>query len=135
MGRWNAPSKPVAYQSKIIPALPYSGTHTNTDKAQHFFDYELRPQIGEAGSYFYHSHVGFQAVSASGPLIVEEANGQVPFEYDEERMLFLSELFNNTDKMIEDGLTTPLTGFLWSAQSFCWLQPTYILLLLTCRPC
>ncbi|EEA25167.1 hypothetical protein TMatcc_006611 [Talaromyces marneffei ATCC 18224] len=86
-------------------------------KAQHFFDYELRPQIGEAGTYFYHSHVGFQAVSASGPLIVEEAERLVPYEYDEERMLFLSELFNNTDKTIQEGLTAPLTGFLWPGES------------------
>lgn len=94
--------------------------NTNTDKAQHFFDYELRPQIGEAGTYFYHSHVGFQAVSASGPLIVEEADGRIPYEYDEERMLFLSELFNNTDKQIEQGLTAPLAQFLWLVQWFWW---------------
>ena len=89
------------------------------EKAQHFFDYELRPQIGEAGTYFYHSHVGFQAVSASGPLIVEEADGRFPYEYDEERMLFLSELFNNTDKQIAQGLTAPLAQFLWLVRFFC----------------
>lgn len=36
----------------------------------HFFDYELHVPIGYAGTYFYHSHVGLQAISASGPLIV-----------------------------------------------------------------
>lgn len=109
----------MAYQSEIIQVLPYIEKNTNNDKAQHFFDYELRPQIGEAGTYFYHSHVGFQAVSASGPLIVEEAERLVPYEYDEERMLFLSELFNNTDKTIQEGLAAPLTGFLWLVRSFC----------------
>jgi len=36
----------------------------------HFFDYELHVPIGMAGTYFYHSHVGWQATSATGPLIV-----------------------------------------------------------------
>lgn len=36
----------------------------------HFFDYELYVPIGFAGTYFYHSHVGLQAISATGPLIV-----------------------------------------------------------------
>lgn len=67
-------------------------------QAQHFFDYELRPSIGEAGSYFYHSHVDFQASTVNGPLIVEEADSQPPYSYDDERILFLSELFNVTDE-------------------------------------
>lgn len=100
-------------------ATPRLDEDINVDKAQHFFDYELRPQIGEAGTYFYHSHVGFQAVSASGPLIVEEADGQIPYDYDEDRMLFLSELFNNTDAMVEQGITAPLTQFLWLVQAQC----------------
>ncbi|RAH83160.1 putative multi-copper oxidase [Aspergillus japonicus CBS 114.51] len=76
-------------------------------KAQHFFDYELRPSIGEAGSYFYHSHVGFQASTVTGPLIVAEADGRPPYEYDEERILFLSELFNVTDETATEWLTDP----------------------------
>ena len=39
----------------------------------HFFDYELETVVGMAGTYFYHSHIGFQAVTAAGPLIVEDA--------------------------------------------------------------
>jgi FtsP/CotA-like multicopper oxidase with cupredoxin domain len=38
----------------------------------HFFDYEVHPDIGDAGTYFYHSHVDFQAISAHGAIIVEE---------------------------------------------------------------
>jgi FtsP/CotA-like multicopper oxidase with cupredoxin domain len=38
-----------------------------------YFDYEVRPDLDDAGTYFYHSHVGFQAISASGPLIVKTA--------------------------------------------------------------
>jgi L-ascorbate oxidase len=36
----------------------------------HYFDYELHVPKGMAGTYFYHSHVGFQAISVTGPLIV-----------------------------------------------------------------
>lgn len=38
----------------------------------HFFDYELHVPVGMAGTYFYHSHVGLQAISATGPLIVRK---------------------------------------------------------------
>ncbi|KAF4624129.1 hypothetical protein G7Y89_g14045 [Cudoniella acicularis] len=41
----------------------------------HFFDYKILVPIGMAGTYFYYSHVGFQAVSAAGPLIVDEQVG------------------------------------------------------------
>jgi L-ascorbate oxidase len=36
----------------------------------HYFDYQLSIPVGTAGTYFYHSHVGLQAISATGPLIV-----------------------------------------------------------------
>lgn len=74
-------------------------------QAKHFFDYELRPSIGEAGSYFYHSHVDFQASTVAGPLIVEDADGVPPYHYDDERTIFLSELFNVTDETAEQWLT------------------------------
>lgn len=70
----------------------------------HFFDYEIRPNIGEAGSYFYHSHVGFQAVTAAGPMIVREACGKPPYDYDEEHIFMITELYNLTDASIERGL-------------------------------
>ncbi|KAJ4149869.1 hypothetical protein LMH87_010647 [Akanthomyces muscarius] len=44
----------------------------------HFFDYEVLPEVGYAGTYFYHSHVGFQAVTAAGALIVESTE-QPPY--------------------------------------------------------
>lgn len=70
----------------------------------HLFDYEIRPGVGEAGTYFYRSHVGFQAVSAAGALIVGERSGEAPYRYDEERMMLLSEFYNQTDDVIEQGL-------------------------------
>ncbi|KAI0402419.1 Cupredoxin [Xylaria palmicola] len=85
---------------------------------QHFFDYELRTANGTAGTYFYHAHVGFQAVTATGPLIVESAETP-PYAYDDERIVFLQELFNRTDAEAEAGLVaTPLR---WTGEPQSWL--------------
>ncbi|KOC11253.1 putative laccase [Aspergillus flavus AF70] len=80
----------------------------------HFFDYEVRPEVGYAGTYFYHSHVGFQALTAWGALIVESAQPS-PYQYDEERIIALSDFFTKTDEEIENGLTS--TNFTWSGET------------------
>ncbi|KAE8381839.1 Cupredoxin, partial [Aspergillus bertholletiae] len=80
----------------------------------HFFDYEVRPEPGYAGTYFYHSHVGFQAVTAWGALIVESAQPS-PYAYDEDRVIALSDLFTKTDEEIQDGLTS--SNFTWSGET------------------
>lgn len=79
----------------------------------HFFDYEVHPEPGDAGTYFYHSHVGFQMSTASGALIVED-EGKPPYEYDEERVILLGDYFNRSDAAIETGLTS--TPFVWSGE-------------------
>ncbi|KAH8797745.1 Cupredoxin [Xylogone sp. PMI_703] len=80
----------------------------------HFFDYEINVPRGMAGTYFYHSHVGFQAVAAAGPLIVDES-GPVPYHYDEEKIVFLSDAFTRNDTDIAAGLAhNPL---IWSGES------------------
>lgn len=82
----------------------------------HFFDYELHPLPGSEGTYFYHSHVGFQAVTCAGALIVTEPPGVAPpYVYDDERTLLLSDVFNKTDEAIEAGLTA--TPFAWSGET------------------
>lgn len=35
-----------------------------------FYDYEIDVPVGSAGTYFYHSHVGIQAIACTGPLSV-----------------------------------------------------------------
>lgn len=80
---------------------------------QYFFDYELNIPSGSAGTYFYHSHVGFQAVSCSGPLIVEDKIS--PYEVDGDRIVHIQELFNKTDTTIEQGLKA--TPFAWSGET------------------
>jgi L-ascorbate oxidase len=79
----------------------------------HFFDYEIRPEVGMAGTYFYHSHIGFQAVSAAGPLIIDDL--VKPYHYDEERIIFLQDVFPGNDSTIEAGLVhSPLV---WSGET------------------
>ncbi|KAK1520268.1 L-ascorbate oxidase [Colletotrichum costaricense] len=80
----------------------------------HFFDYEVYPLRSESGTYFYHSHVGFQAMTASGPLIIED-KAEPPYAYDEERIVFLTDYFNKTDTVIEKGLVA--TPFTWSGET------------------
>ncbi|KAK9374435.1 Cupredoxin [Lipomyces chichibuensis] len=79
-----------------------------------FFDYELHPRIEHAGTYFYHSHIGFQAVSASGPLIIEDRD-EPPYRYDGEHTIFLQDLFQATDDQVEKGLTS--IPFQWSGET------------------
>ena len=80
----------------------------------YFFDYEVHPEKEMAGTYFYHSHVGFQAVSAAGPLIVQDVE-PIPYYYDEERIITLSDVFNETDTEIESGLVA--NPFKWSGET------------------
>ena len=79
----------------------------------HYFDYEIRPKEGMAGTYFYHSHVGFQAVSAAGPLIIDHV--VKPYHYDEERIIFLQDVFAKNDSVIEKGLVA--NPLVWSGET------------------
>ncbi|OAA41314.1 L-ascorbate oxidase [Metarhizium rileyi] len=84
----------------------------------HFFDYEIRAENGTAGTYFYHSHVGFQASTAAGTLIVEDS-ARPPYETDGERIVFLQEYWNQSDTQIEQHLESiPLK---WPGESNGWL--------------
>ncbi|OQV23350.1 L-ascorbate oxidase [Hypsibius exemplaris] len=83
----------------------------------HFFDYEFELQSGDAGTYFYHSHVGFGAVTAYGALIIEErVKDSPPFVYDDERTLVLTDIFYRNDSDIVGGLMGD--PFLWSGETF-----------------
>ncbi|RHZ68409.1 hypothetical protein CDV55_101480 [Aspergillus turcosus] len=75
----------------------------------HFFDYEIRVPVGMAGTYYYHSHVGIQAVSVNGPLIVKD-KCRPPYEYDEERIIHFTDVFNGTNAAVTDGvLANPIS--------------------------
>jgi L-ascorbate oxidase len=80
----------------------------------HYFDYEIEIGPGYAGTYFYYSHIGFQAVTAAGPLIIEEA-GTPPYKYDDERIIAISDVFEKSDSDIENGLVG--NPFQWSGET------------------
>ncbi|KJZ71745.1 hypothetical protein HIM_08887 [Hirsutella minnesotensis 3608] len=85
---------------------------------QHFFDYELKTEKGSAGSYFYHSHIGLQAMTACGALIVRDS-GPPPYSVDGEKIVFLQELWKQPDEgMVEDLLATPTK---WPGEPNTWL--------------
>ena len=66
-----------------------------------------------AGSYFYHSHVGLQALTAVGALVVEDAEPP-PYDYDEDRVLLFTDYFNSTDSYMIQGLTA--NPFRWTGE-------------------
>ncbi|KAI0458898.1 L-ascorbate oxidase [Xylaria acuta] len=78
-----------------------------------FFDYEIHPEIGDAGTYFYHSHVGFQAMTAHGVLYVEDA-GTPPYQWDEDVPVVLSDFYKKSDKEIESDLLA--SPFIWPGE-------------------
>jgi L-ascorbate oxidase len=80
----------------------------------YFFDYEVHPFVEDAGTYFLHSHIGFQAVSATAALIVED-EGEPPYAYDEERVILFTDYYNKTDTQVETGLTS--NPFVWSGET------------------
>ncbi|PHH79253.1 hypothetical protein CDD80_5337 [Ophiocordyceps camponoti-rufipedis] len=81
----------------------------------HFFDYEVKPEPGDAGTYFYHSHVGIQLITASGPLIVKAANETDAEEkYGRDVVLMLQDYYAKDDHTIETGLLG--NPFQWSGE-------------------
>ena len=64
-------------------------------------------QVNEQpGTYFWHGHSGMEKVDGLyGPLIVRPRSaGEEPFQYDEERILLLSDNYHDTSA----SLTFPL---------------------------
>ena len=67
-----------------------------------------------AGTYLYHSHVKFQSVSASGPLIIEDPVQPLP--YDEDKIIYLQDVFVKNDTTIEQELAARY-NWSWSGES------------------
>ena len=59
------------------------------------------------------SYVGFQTVSANGPLIVRDV--LPPYVYDEERLIIFGDVFNKTMDAIDEGLVG--SSFKWSGET------------------
>lgn len=77
---------------------------------RNYFDYEVQVPPSEAGTYFYHSHIGMQALTCTGALIVEDCSSplynqsRTPYHYDEERVLLWHEHYLQNDSAFEQGL-------------------------------
>lgn len=81
----------------------------------YYFDYEIKPEVGDAGTYFYHSHVGFQQLTAHGALLVEERNArQAQEDHGEDIVLVLGDYYAKDDATIEAGLLAD--PFQWSGE-------------------
>ncbi|KAG9775150.1 L-ascorbate oxidase, partial [Aureobasidium melanogenum] len=80
-----------------------------------FFDYAITPEIGDAGTYFYHSHVGFQASTAQGVIVVQDLEA-IPYEYDQDVPLLIQDYFDKNDSTIQQGLVA--NPFRWSGEPY-----------------
>ncbi|ORX85500.1 hypothetical protein K493DRAFT_291545 [Basidiobolus meristosporus CBS 931.73] len=59
----------------------------------------------QAGTYFYHAHTEASASTAYGALIVHEKDeSEIPYDYDEEKVLMLGDVFHRSDEDIVNGL-------------------------------
>jgi L-ascorbate oxidase len=68
----------------------------------------------DAGTYFYHSHIGIsnwvanlgmQAATCFGVIVIEPASDcGYPFEFDDERIVTFSDFWHASDDKIESGL-------------------------------
>lgn len=81
---------------------------------QHFFDYEILPRENDVGTSFYHSHIGVQAMTANGALIIEDIC-EPPYAYDDERLVHVTDYFNKSDHTIEMDLTS--SPFVWPGET------------------
>ncbi|KAK3381930.1 multicopper oxidase-domain-containing protein [Podospora didyma] len=79
-----------------------------------FFDYEIATDVGDSGSYFYHSHVLMQAMSCSGPLIVDDC-GSSPYNYDDERIFYFQDLFQKPEQQMVGSLRN--SSFQWTGET------------------
>ncbi|ORY98888.1 Cupredoxin [Syncephalastrum racemosum] len=88
------------------------------------FIHEFRV-VNQAGTYFYHAHVGLQEQSVFGPFIVDEEvsenNHEIrragPYTYDDERTLSLSEWWRRDRTEFEDYLLSPQFNYIPEADS------------------
>ncbi|KAK5072112.1 hypothetical protein LTR64_004110 [Lithohypha guttulata] len=80
-----------------------------------YFDYAITPHVGDAGSYFYHSHIGMQALTASGVLIVDDIEADpLPYPYDHDISLLFQDFYNKNDSIMEAGLIR--NPFQWTGE-------------------
>ncbi|CAD6888361.1 unnamed protein product [Tilletia controversa] len=79
-----------------------------------WFEYELVVGDTDQGTYFLHTHVGLQAITAYAPFIVDAATPSI-YTIHEDRTLILGDWFWETSESIKDGLLA--NPFVWPGSS------------------
>ena len=75
----------VPFEYDGVPGVNYPGIMPGET-----FTYRFR--VKQNGTYWYHSHTGFQENQGLyGPIIIEPASGKDPFEYDRDVIIVLSD--------------------------------------------
>ncbi|KAA1107916.1 hypothetical protein PGTUg99_009871 [Puccinia graminis f. sp. tritici] len=82
-----------------------------------YFDYEFQLPDDSAGTYIYHTHHRFQAITGYGSFVIEENGPSPPYKYDGERTLIFSDYYHATDSKIISGLASTPIKFLGEPQS------------------
>ncbi|MBW0477199.1 hypothetical protein O181_016914 [Austropuccinia psidii MF-1] len=81
-----------------------------------YFDYEFQLELGSAGTYMYHAHVGFQISSAYAPFIVED-DSPPPFKYAHDITLLFGDYYHRVDDSIANDLEAAPFKWLGEPQS------------------
>jgi L-ascorbate oxidase len=81
-----------------------------------YFDYEFLLEKGSAGTYMYHTHVGFDIVTAYGAFIVEDPY-YPPFRYDADLPVLFGDFYHKESQPILDGLLGAPLAWLGEPQS------------------
>ncbi|CDH60413.1 l-ascorbate oxidase-like [Lichtheimia corymbifera JMRC:FSU:9682] len=101
------------YGSVDADGVPFLTQHPIPPGAEYVHQFRV---INQAGTYFYHAHVGLQEQTVFGPFIIHEANG--PSEkYDDERIISLSEWWHVSRASLEEYFLGPQFEFIPEAQS------------------
>ncbi len=81
----------IHWHGLLVPFRMDGVPGVNFDGIQPGETYEYRYRVKQAGTYWYHSHSGFQEQTGTyGPLIIDPKDGE-PFEYDREYVVVLSD--------------------------------------------
>ncbi|CAG8517303.1 12299_t:CDS:2, partial [Ambispora leptoticha] len=86
----------------LADGVPFITQYQTEPNKTYTYEFVACPE--QAGTYFYHSHVGLTTITGHGALIIYDKTH--PFEYDDERIIVLSDFWNNTDTddVLEAGL-------------------------------
>lgn len=110
------------YGSNFADGVPFLTQHPIPPGQEFTHDFRV---VNQAGTYFYHAHVGLQEETVFGAFIVYDSDSENnnkklmdgPYEYDDERIIMLSEWWHRPRNQFEDFLLGPQFDFIPEADS------------------